>query len=119
MRPILFPRMSVFSSVRRLWTTALGLSHVRRQVAVLAVAALIAWTQLFLGVHELSHLGQRDASACRFALVVSTVGGGDMPAQLVLAIPVASHTLLPLPILVRELPGEVSTQQARAPPPLA
>lgn len=90
----------------------------RRFAAVLAVISLLAWTQLFLGVHELSHLGQRDASACRFALVVSTVGGGDAPVAVAYFSPPAPAPEY-LPVLARPQSGVVLTQHARAPPALA
>ncbi len=86
--------------------------------AALAVIGLVAWTQLFLGVHELSHLGQRDASACRFALVASTAGSGDTPAVIALVLPSVVATEF-LPAAERPQAGISLTQQARAPPAFA
>jgi hypothetical protein len=89
-----------------------------RLAAALAVILLVAWTQLFLGVHELSHLGQRDASACRFALVATTCGGGTATALFVLFAPLspaAAYLVVP----GHFLPGVRITQQARAPPALS
>jgi hypothetical protein len=96
----------------------LGSPDRHRFAAALAVIVLVAWTQLFLGVHELSHLGQRDASACRFALVASTVGGGEAPAALVFFAP-ADSAPEHAPLLTRPHSGRVVTRHARAPPALA
>ncbi len=95
-----------------------GSADRRRFAAVLAVISLVTWTQLFLGVHELSHIGQRDASACRFALVASTVGGGDAPVAVTFFSPPAPAPEY-LPVLARPQSGIVLTQHARAPPALA
>lgn len=97
----------------------IGHAHVAyRQLTAVTVLVLVAWTQLFLGVHELSHLGQRDASACRFTLVASTVGGADVPVQAVLVVPSVPAADF-APPLTKPVPGVLSVQRARAPPVLA
>ena len=90
----------------------------RRMAAAWTVVLLLAWTQLFLGVHELRHVGQPDASACKLALVASTLAGGAAAASFALAAP-ALHT----PVHVSATPyprlGVVVLHNARAPPAFA
>lgn len=88
-------------------------------VALLGFVLLVAWTYAFLGVHELKHIGQADASACKFALIACTVGGSGTHAAPSLLAPSDLGTLAPLVVPARGHPGEISTQQARAPPVLA
>jgi len=90
-----------------------------RPIAILLLTLLVAWTYLFLSVHELSHISEADSSGCKFALLASTVGGSSTAPALSLPAPSIQTTLAERPLLVRELLGEVSTQQARAPPVLA
>jgi hypothetical protein len=84
--------------------------------ALLGVVLLLAWTHVFLGIHELKHIGKADASACTFAPIASTLGGcGTVTAPGLPAPP--DLGLLALPAApASELLGEASTQQARAPP---
>ena len=89
-----------------------------RLAVALGVILFVAWTQVFLGIHELSHLGQADTSGCRFAQVASTCGGGTTAAAVVFqAPPVHAPAYLYVPT-----PPSSSVsipQQARAPPALA
>jgi hypothetical protein len=88
-----------------------------RLAAALGAILFVAWTQVFLGIHELSHLGQTDASTCRFAQVVSTCSGGTAAAGLVLPAPLAPS---PATLVVPARPSSAIRipQQARAPPAL-
>jgi hypothetical protein len=88
-------------------------------VALLGFVLLIAWTYAFLGVHELKHIGQADASACKFTLIASTLGGSESPTIPPLPVPPALEVHASHPAPAGELPGEASPQQARAPPALA
>jgi hypothetical protein len=100
-----------------------GLTAVRSTKAHAAAAVglilLVGWLQWFVGVHELRHLGQVDASACQFALVASTVGNAGTQAVPELLCPSELRILAPLAVPVSELLAETSTLQARAPPALA
>jgi hypothetical protein len=90
----------------------------RRLAAALAVALLVIWTQLFIGIHELGHIGQRDATACAFAPLVSTAGGAVLPAALawlVLQAPAPAPAWIP----ERSVPTARIAGHARAPPAAA
>jgi len=90
-----------------------------RASGLLGVILLVAWTQLFLGVHELKHIGQSDSSACKLALVTSTVGGGSTQSTPSVLVPSVLGTLAVLPVLSRVLSADVVPHQARAPPTAA
>ncbi len=86
--------------------------------AAVGLGLLLLWTQVFIGVHELSHLGQIDSSACKFASIASTIGAGGTPAApaLLCTVPAApDRGAAP----ERKLPGVRSHHQARAPPAVA
>lgn len=99
--------------------SAPGCAVYARAAAAVGVILLVAWLQLFVGVHELRHIGQADASSCKFALIASTVGGTGTASAPGLVAPSSLGILTPLVAPSREQHGEVSTQQARAPPVLA
>jgi len=89
-------------------------------VAPLALALLVVWTYLFLGVHELQHVGQADESHCPLAPLAATLcGGGAPPAPLAL-VPPAVPVQIDLPaIAVRPSVAVRFAPNARAPPLLA
>ena len=89
----------------------------RLMVAVATVVAVL-FTQQFLTVHELQHIGETDSSHCQYAPLASAAGGGVLsvvPALTPPAATVAAH----LAPLVRGAEAPAPPQQARSPPRLA
>jgi len=81
-----------------------------------AIVLFVAWTRLYLGVHELKHIGQTDSYSCKIALVTSTVGGGCTQSAPLLIAPADFTTLAIAPVLGPAVSRDVETQQPRAPP---
>ena len=100
------------------WLFHADTPSLRRVSAALGVIALLTWAQIFLGSHELSHLGQWDASGCKLSVVASTLGAGTPSTPYLLLPPLPS-----VPVHRSEpacsLPGTVLPQLARAPPAVA
>jgi hypothetical protein len=89
-----------------------------RRSAVAAVALLIAWSGLFLFVHEVGHLGQSDTSSCRFSLALATFSAGAPAAVVEWQAPLPQRLVF-VPVVVRGFRGTSVLQQARSPPALA
>ncbi len=87
----------------------------RRLVIALAAVLAVLFTQGFLSVHELQHIGETDASHCPYAPLASVAGGAVLAASPALtpppAVAIAHPALRSSGAWVASVP-----QQARAPP---
>ncbi len=83
----------------------------------IAVAAALAvlFTQQFLSVHELQHIGETDSSHCPYAPLTAAAGGAVLQAPPTLTPPPVAAVSYPIP-LTRGSWVAVVPQQARAPP---